>query len=395
MLVFSNPGEIDPRLITTLGMNVKNSDNPIGKFGTGLKYSIAILLRKGCQISISAGFRRFTFSTETEHVRGKDFDVIFMTEDSPGGSSTSRLGFTTELGAHWQLWMAYRELASNCMDEGGAIVQLRDNASVDREAGVTKICVFGLDSWYEKQASIFLESAPLWENDEIAIHPGESESIFYQRIRVKKLDKPSLFTYDIKRAVTLTEDRTLEGTWYLNYYLAGALLSISDETIRETVLRASSDRFESTLDFTSASKSANKGFFETVAKIQSDGLPVSSTASRLFSAEAHLHYDPKEIKLDPDDQEIFDWADQHIAKTGFADGPVKFYDTLGPGYFFKIFERPERHIALAKSTFTHGDEALAEILLFAYIVFSHPGFYPDDFEEVAKVLAKHILGHEE
>ena len=47
MIVFENPGEIDIRSISTFGVSVKEGDNPIGFFGTGLKYAIVVLLRTG------------------------------------------------------------------------------------------------------------------------------------------------------------------------------------------------------------------------------------------------------------------------------------------------------------------------------------------------------------
>ena len=37
MIVFENPGEIDVAAISTFGVSVKETDNPIGFFGTGLK----------------------------------------------------------------------------------------------------------------------------------------------------------------------------------------------------------------------------------------------------------------------------------------------------------------------------------------------------------------------
>ena len=39
MIVFENAGEIDPRLFALIGVNVKESENAIGFFGTGLKYA--------------------------------------------------------------------------------------------------------------------------------------------------------------------------------------------------------------------------------------------------------------------------------------------------------------------------------------------------------------------
>ena len=56
-IIFENPGEIDPVAIITFGINVKESDHPIGFFGTGLKYALAILLREGQPITIQSGER--------------------------------------------------------------------------------------------------------------------------------------------------------------------------------------------------------------------------------------------------------------------------------------------------------------------------------------------------
>ena len=42
---FKSNGLIDPLCITTIGVSVNESENPIGFFGTGLKYAIAIRQR--------------------------------------------------------------------------------------------------------------------------------------------------------------------------------------------------------------------------------------------------------------------------------------------------------------------------------------------------------------
>lgn len=47
MIIFENSGEIDPQLISLIGVNVKESESAIGYFGTGLKYAIACLARWG------------------------------------------------------------------------------------------------------------------------------------------------------------------------------------------------------------------------------------------------------------------------------------------------------------------------------------------------------------
>src|SRR4030066_94299 len=42
---FQNPGLIPLECITTFGLSAKDTANPIGQFGTGLKYAISIILR--------------------------------------------------------------------------------------------------------------------------------------------------------------------------------------------------------------------------------------------------------------------------------------------------------------------------------------------------------------
>ena len=42
---FITPGQIDLENVFTFGISAKESDNPIGFFGTGLKFAIATLLR--------------------------------------------------------------------------------------------------------------------------------------------------------------------------------------------------------------------------------------------------------------------------------------------------------------------------------------------------------------
>ena len=116
-VTFHNPGEIDLRVISTMGVNVKpDNDAAIGYFGTGLKYAIAVLLRHRQQVVVWSGWRRVELTATTETIRGKDFAVVNMRD---GDGPWQSLGFTTELGRNWTLENAYRELYSNCKDEGG------------------------------------------------------------------------------------------------------------------------------------------------------------------------------------------------------------------------------------------------------------------------------------
>ena len=90
---FSNDGEMDILGATIMGVHVKEGSNPIGHFGTGLKFAIATLLRTGHAVKIYVGEKLYNFDVEKVNIRGKDFDVVCMT--------CVRLGFTTDTGKNW------------------------------------------------------------------------------------------------------------------------------------------------------------------------------------------------------------------------------------------------------------------------------------------------------
>jgi len=54
MIILKNKGEIEIETITTMGVNVKECDSPIGFFGTGLKFAIATFLREGIAFALGS-----------------------------------------------------------------------------------------------------------------------------------------------------------------------------------------------------------------------------------------------------------------------------------------------------------------------------------------------------
>src|SRR3990172_10357377 len=126
---FKNSGKIDPRCITIIGVSVKETENPIGYFGTGLKYAIAIILREGGQITIWRGLERFDFNTVNIEIRGESMKLIHM--------NGRELGFTTALGKHWKVWQAMREIYCNTVDENG----ISKEGEILPTEGTTTVCV--------------------------------------------------------------------------------------------------------------------------------------------------------------------------------------------------------------------------------------------------------------
>jgi hypothetical protein len=58
-LVFSNPGTLELDFVKLMGVSVKESADPIGFFGTGLKYAMATALRLGGEMTIFTNGQRY------------------------------------------------------------------------------------------------------------------------------------------------------------------------------------------------------------------------------------------------------------------------------------------------------------------------------------------------
>ena len=120
-------GIINPQAFILLGASTKRDDNSkIGFFGSGLKYSVAYLLRNKIKFRVFADYNEITFNTTPALFRDNNFDVI-----SINGEKTS---VTTEFGADWQDWFVIREIYCNALDEGdSAITVVGENKCVPIE----------------------------------------------------------------------------------------------------------------------------------------------------------------------------------------------------------------------------------------------------------------------
>lgn len=268
MIAFTNPDLIDLRAVRTFGLNAKEGDSPIGFFGTGLKYAIAVLLRTGHAITLYRGLDKHTFSTRQIDSRGKGFALAFMDD--------MELPFTLELGKAWQVWQAYRELHSNALDEKGSTHQC---ASFEPTEGRTSIVVSGpeIETTHAQRDAIFLSSAPIHVAEAVQIHPGRSNHGYYRGIRVRDLKAPSLFTYNLTHLLNgLTEDRTLKSESDLDYYVAHALVKSEDEAFLEAVITAPKGTFEH--DLLCYASSASEAFFRVYSRVRLSGRITELTA---------------------------------------------------------------------------------------------------------------------
>ncbi len=262
-VVFETPGLIDIRAFTILGINSKpNSSSPIGYFGTGLKYAIAVLVRNKHPVTVWIGRTEYFFEIKTEQFRDKDFDFIQMRERKwhPRKMLWLRpkftmLPFTTEFGKTWELWQAFRELESNTRDENGStyISSIGDVEQKPDDRKTTKIVVEGEDfvQEYLNREKTFLPDGLTQQvgTDELQVFERPSNHVYYRGMRVFDLPKPAQFTYNILRRIELTEDRTAKWTHEIEAIIARFVSRSQDREFIVKQLTAPTPTFESGINY--------------------------------------------------------------------------------------------------------------------------------------------------
>lgn len=263
MLVFTNPGLIDLEAVRTLGVSVKQPGS-FGRFGTGLKFAIATILRGGGKVSLWRGLDQHQLGTVEREVRGQQFHIVTLDEQP--------MGITTQLGRDWQPWMVLRELGCNALDEGG-IFSLLDDRKDEEGNSIIYIPTEGpnapsedrtilavawpdLETAYQQRDELFLPTSKptLHQVPTLRILPGPSAHLFYRGIRVYKLEHPSAFTYDLLSEQYLTEDRTLVSSHQADKTIRDAILTLTDREIVRQALTTEKSYHEASLDFQDCSR---------------------------------------------------------------------------------------------------------------------------------------------
>lgn len=241
MLIFRNSGLIDLAAVTTLGVSVK-APTAFGRFGTGLKFAIATILRGGGFVNISIGLEVHVFGITSQTIRDVEFNVVTL-DGKP-------LGFTTMLGRDWEPWMALRELACNTLDEKGSFGLIGPDNEPTITADTTTIIVEwpDLDRAFTNRGDLFAEGEPLYEDERVRVLPGPSSFVYYRGVRVLKLDKPSAFRYDLLTEQRLTEDRTLTTTYYLDREISRVMLTCDDSGVVLGMVCAGRESHENTVE---------------------------------------------------------------------------------------------------------------------------------------------------
>lgn len=362
-VVFENIGEIDPLAIQTFGVSVKESDHPIGFFGTGLKYALAILLRTGHKVTLQSGLKQHEFKLADITIRGTPFRLVTMDE--------APLGFTDQLGKTWEVWMAYRELYCNTKDENGTVDVSEDIPAP--VAGLTRFIVGGEEflTQHRNRQIFLLEGEPMLKLAGCDVHKGNACGVFYRGILVHRFPKgkSSMFTYNLTRYIDLTEDRTAKYTSFLPMYLAADFIECQDEDFLKQVLVAKEDHFEYDIDYkdTYGPAKPSETFNNTISCLMSDrAARTNYSAVKRYKEAKRALLEPATTVLRGVEAEMIERAIAFCKRIGFAvdDFPIIVTDTLGAG----IYACAEGgRIYIARQSFQQGTKMVAAALIEEFV----------------------------
>jgi hypothetical protein len=291
-IVHSTPGLLDIRSITTFGLIAKpGSDNPIVKFGTGLKYAIATLLRNDCKIKLFIGEVEYEFFTKQDNFRGMEFHQVFMRKRKGllAKWTSVELPFTTLHGKYWQVWQAFRELHSNTLDESGRTFESDvESWAVPYDTNfVIDGTAYSL-AFAEKSKTFLPNALTVREGDDrVQVFNEPSNHLYWRGIRVFDLEKPSVYTYNILEDMELTEDRTLKYVWQAQAKIASYVARSKDQKLINAIVSADAEKFfEGRLDWDYAYTTPSAEFKEVVAKKKSRGSYLAPRALAFYDKYA-------------------------------------------------------------------------------------------------------------
>lgn len=379
MIIFKNKGEIDINAIRTFGVSVKKEDS-IGFFGTGLKYAIAVLLREGCDITVYSGKNKLEFGIETLEVTGMPFDFITMNGE--------RLGFTTDLGKMWKLWMAFREVYCNCTDEGGDVTEA--NNIPKPKYGETMVVVTGkpVEEIYRDINLYILQTRPMLSNGYIELRDKSTHHVFYKGVMVKDDMPHCLYTYNIKRHIDLTEDRTAKYNFEVIREINNGIVMLTDKAVIRKIVCAPEDTFEHQLHY-DLHVTPSQEFLDVCIKLaEKQEIKANKNAIRFAKKFIDANTEPKEIELTPLERGMYQRACELLGLAGYnvMEFPVKFVETLGTGVFAQA---KDDIIWIARPCFDQGTKTVAHALLEEHFHLKHG--YKDHTRDFQTFLHQNIL----
>lgn len=352
MVKFANPGDIDERVWKTFGMSVKIGDNPIGRFGTGLKYAIAVLLRNNRKITIKNSKNSYEFTTESTDFRGEEFQQILCNGEP--------LPYTTEYGKNWELWQAYREIFSNCLDEGGGI-DYRQCDVLTEQLGYTMIEA-QLGDINHNDVFLDRENLKIVASDYACeVFDRPSKWVYYRGIRAYELPRESMFTYNILEAY-LTEDRTIAYDFEITARIREAVFSSECPDFLHRFIFGCRGSWEESITFVHGSESPSQKLKDIVSEHKNDAVfkhkHLFDIVKRYLDPEK-----PRIVEKDERQDQLIKKAQAFCEKIGYpVKYPVHISDNLGVGVL-AMADRTSNEIYMSTVVMTQGLKQVVSTLI--------------------------------
>lgn len=195
-IVITSMGPLDVAAITLMGLSTKRGDTEkIGMFGTGLKYSLAKLLRDRVPFRIWNGDHELKIETNAGNFRGTNYEQVVV-----DGQHTS---ITTDMGPQWETWWVVRELLSNARDEAVHEFYVCDWDAVEFRPEWT---TFVLDYeafeqvWLAREKYFVTDRQPRFEGKRLRAFTrwaNEGTRIYKNGVLVHESPRPDAYDYDV------------------------------------------------------------------------------------------------------------------------------------------------------------------------------------------------------
>lgn len=247
-ILIQNEGEIETNSFELIGASTKRDDaTKIGFFGSGLKYSIAFMMRSNIDFKIFSGTKEMVFTTKPEALKDKTFERICI-----NGVPTS---YTTTMGPTWEhQWFVLREIYCNALDEESCQM-VKSTEIVEATEGKTRIyieltadlqeIINNWDAYFsdereplfvaEKIHTSYLYSGGI-SDQLVSVFKKTNGTLFRKGVRVSHTDK---YLYDYECAnVTINEDRTAKNPYAMTYAFASMAIMFVNENWIYSVLKS-------------------------------------------------------------------------------------------------------------------------------------------------------------
>lgn len=248
-ILIQNDGEIETNSFELIGASTKRDEKgKIGFFGSGLKYSIAYMMRNGIEFRVFSGIHELKFSTTPETLKDKTFDRICI-----DGKPTS---YTVTMGPTWTKdWFVLREIYCNAIDEGTCLL-VKDTTEVRPSVGKTRIYVRlttelievigNWDAYFSDERTPFFTSGQVFtayisqedggiRDQQISVFQKTKGVLYRRGIQVYENSK---FMYDYgMNHLGINEDRTAKSAYMFAYSIFGLFVTFAHEGYIKSVLR--------------------------------------------------------------------------------------------------------------------------------------------------------------